>query len=525
MESAHIIQERMGFTICCDDQLSWEARRCGGHREGFLRVGVMLHALRLLRIKFVFTMYLRKGPLDKVNSVVKSAAQQEHHRVLCSYSTSIVTSSAADDSLYRRISRAGNPSFSMVPILDQWVQEGRSVSLDELRFLVKRLKHFKRFKHSLEVFEWMTTKRSLSLSRRDAAVHLNLISKVHGLEQAERYFNNLPCSVRAPQSYGALLNCYANSKSLEKAEAIMQKLKSSGSIKTPFAYNVMMKLYFILEMYEKLDSIMKEMEEKGISLDKLTYGIRLNAFAATTDIKGMESFLMKMEADPLHTMDWNDYVVAANGYLKAGCVDKSITMLKKAEKLATGMTKKVAYHHLLTMYARAKSKEDVYRILDLYKGSWDVYNKGYCCMVSSLIILDDLEGAEKILLDRHSGSADSGFHAVNLVMRAYCEKGDLEKAEALVKREVESGKAPPAISWDILAAGYRKHNQMEAAIMTTKKALLSDQRGWKPDKVTLAACVDYLKLKGCPKEVEEFMTLLRDHICNLETLLGDNVND
>lgn len=60
-------------------------------------------------------------------------------------------SSNARDSLYRRISPLGDPNVSVVPVLDQWVQEGRPVQKVELQNIIKELVIYKRFKHALEV--------------------------------------------------------------------------------------------------------------------------------------------------------------------------------------------------------------------------------------------------------------------------------------------------------------------------------------------------------------------------------------
>lgn len=57
-----------------------------------------------------------------------------------------------DDSLYRRISPVGDWSVSIVPILDQWIQEGRSVNKVRLQRIIRELRKYRRFKHSLEVY-------------------------------------------------------------------------------------------------------------------------------------------------------------------------------------------------------------------------------------------------------------------------------------------------------------------------------------------------------------------------------------
>lgn len=53
--------------------------------------------------------------------------------------------------LYRRISPVGNPNESIVPILDQWILEGQTVTQSQLRDFIRELRHYRRFKHALEV--------------------------------------------------------------------------------------------------------------------------------------------------------------------------------------------------------------------------------------------------------------------------------------------------------------------------------------------------------------------------------------
>lgn len=54
--------------------------------------------------------------------------------------------------LYRRISPIGDPRVSIVPILEQWIEEGRTVSRAPLLAIVKELRRYKRYAHALEVF-------------------------------------------------------------------------------------------------------------------------------------------------------------------------------------------------------------------------------------------------------------------------------------------------------------------------------------------------------------------------------------
>ncbi|XP_057509163.1 pentatricopeptide repeat-containing protein At2g20710, mitochondrial-like [Actinidia eriantha] len=188
-----------------------------------------------------------------------------------SWRNQTVASSSSKDTLYGRLLAFGNPGVSIVPLLGQWAREGRIVEQEELQVIIKSLRKFRRFKHTLylEMSEWMSNKRYLDLSPGDVAVQLDLISKIHGLEQAEKYFSNIAITLRDLRVYGALFNGYAHAKSLEKWRLPLQKRTELGFATTSLPYNVMRTLYADMGKREKLDLLMQEMEEEGITLRQI----------------------------------------------------------------------------------------------------------------------------------------------------------------------------------------------------------------------------------------------------------------
>ncbi|XP_065873904.1 pentatricopeptide repeat-containing protein At2g20710, mitochondrial-like isoform X2 [Euphorbia lathyris] len=356
----------------------------------------------------------------------------------------------------------------------------------------------------------MIEENRYKLSAGDAAIRLNLISRVHGLEEAEKHFNSISASLSDNRIYGSLLSCYVNAKQVEKAEAMMQKMKDMGFIRNQYAYTEMLNLYSQLGEHEKFEALVKEMEEKGIECNKITYTIRLNAYVDCSDIEGMETLLMKMEVDPLVKMDFDAYSLAANGYLKAGLLDKTLSMLKKSEQLIRHDSRKSSYELLLKQYASVGKKADVYRIWQRYKPMGRQFNTGYVRMISSLLQLDDLDGAEMIWLEWESKNTHFDIRIPNLMIKAYAEKGSLEKAEACVEKIVKREKEPNAISWDNLAVGYLQCSQMTKAVETIKKAILTSKPGWIPRIDTLKKCLEYLRSSGDEEAADELLKLMNE---------------
>ncbi|PIA24953.1 hypothetical protein AQUCO_14100002v1 [Aquilegia coerulea] len=411
------------------------------------------------------------------------------------------------DTLYNRISFSLEPRASVVPILDQWIQEGKTVDYVQLQILIKRLKTFKRYKQALEVSRYMTDRRHNSLSAYDNVVRLELIAKVHGIEQAEEYFNNIAKQLKNVQIYNILLQSYVQSKAVDKAESLIKQMWKLGFGNSVDAYNVMIKLYSMLEQYEKMDILMEEMNEKSICPDKFTYNIRLNAYATTSDISGMEKLLQRMKEDHNVVPNLFSYTIAANGYIKAGLVDKAVEILKELEELVSAKKWKSAYNSLLTLYASVGRKEDLNRIWSHYKTSGIRNNSSYYCMIASLLKVNDLVGAENILKEWETADTAYDFRIPNLLIAAYCKNNLLEKAEMFINKATLKGKKPYASTWEIMASGYIEANQIPKALECIKATVLVKPHR-KPCRETLAACLLYLKQQGDAAKTEEFVTSL-----------------
>uniref|UniRef100_M1C391 Pentatricopeptide repeat-containing protein n=3 Tax=Solanum tuberosum TaxID=4113 RepID=M1C391_SOLTU len=375
--------------------------------------------------------------------------------------------------------------------------------------MIKSLKDYRRYKHALEVSYWMTDKRCFSPEYSDIGVRIHLIFKVKGLEEVEKYINSIPQQFKGFQTYSALLNCYASEKSVEKAEAIMQKVKDMGLAHNPLCYSFMMKMYYRTGDWEKMDNMMNEMEGKGINFDQFILIIRLSAYAAAGDSDGMDKIARMLESDKRITLNWNAYSIIAEKYLNVGQVEKALTMLNKLEgMLATSKNKQGLLGVLLNLYAQAGKKEELHRVWDLFKQNLRIYNKGYISMMNSLMKFDDIEGVEQIFEEWESGGLSYDFRIPNFLIGAYCRNGLLRKAEALFDRGLSKGGVPTVITWCHLASGYIHEDQVSKAIEALNKAMSICPPKFIPSKETLRTCVEYWENQGNVEKAEEFVRSL-----------------
>ncbi|XP_057764500.1 pentatricopeptide repeat-containing protein At2g20710, mitochondrial-like [Salvia miltiorrhiza] len=417
--------------------------------------------------------------------------------------------SPAFRSLYRSISHLGDPDVSVVPALDEWIRQGKPATKWDLQRLITVLMGSKRFRHALEVSLWMCNGKRYPISPFDIGVRLKLILKNFNIEQAENYFNKIPEHLRTNQIYLAILNCYTISKSVDKAESIMQKARELGYADRPIWYNLMMNLYCKLGNREKLRELLAEMESKGVSYDQFTYSVCLSACAAASDAAGMDRVMSVMESDPSVTVHWQTLVTAAQSYLRIGSFDEAMQLLNKLIKqLARCSQRNVLVVLLLNLCAEAGKKEELHRIWESYKGR-KVVNKVYISMIRSLIKFNDIEEVEKIFEEWESGALTFDFRVPNFLIDAYSTDGRVDKAEALIARVVSKGGCPLVTTWCHLAGGYMKKNQVAEALRSLRKAISACPPKFASQKQSLITCLEYLQNNECLEEAEELIKSLR----------------
>ncbi|KAK3227119.1 hypothetical protein Dsin_006981 [Dipteronia sinensis] len=458
--------------------------------------------------------------LSSVLHSIKSHLGLRNSLVVSSYSTT-TTSSAEQGKkwsvtmplIYRKLSAIGDPTVSIVPVLDQWVHDGGAVDKGALQLMIKELRYHKRFAHALEMSVWMTDRRYFRISAADAAIRLDLIFKVLGIEQAENFFNSISKTLRTLPTYTTLLKCYAYVRNVEKAEATMDKIRELGLAKWPMVYNILLALYHRTGNDEKLVSLMHEMEENGIGWDRFTYGIRLTAYAAVSDVEGLDKTVTRMESDTSVVLDWTCYTAAASAYAKLGLLDKAVAMMKKSEGLVSGKRSNIAFECLITQYATYGKKDDVLRLWQLYKEKRKVFNKGYISVIPSVLKFDDLECAEKIFEEWESKNSNYDTRIPNILIGSYCRRGLMEKAETFMDSVISKGGKLNEFSWYFLATGYLQNNQPQKAVEKMKEAIAVCHvyhKRWMPEKEVVAACLEYFKHKGDVEEAGNFINLLGD---------------
>ncbi|KAJ4847629.1 hypothetical protein Tsubulata_002737 [Turnera subulata] len=391
--------------------------------------------------------------------------------------------------IYRRISLMDNPELGAGSILDELEKERKQLAKRDLCRVVKELRKFKRHRQALEVYEWMSGRGRYKLVGSDVAIQLDLIAKVRGVSSAEEIFRSLSSyRLKDKRVYGAMLNAYARERMRDKAEDLLSEMKSKGFEVLALTYNVMMTLYMNLKMFDKVHSLVSEMMENGTPLDLYTYNIWISCCGSEGSVEKMEQVFDQMRSDKSVIPNWSTFSTLATFYCKMGLFEKAEYCLRKVESRITGRDR-TPYHYLLSLYGNIGKKEEVHRIWNIYKAVFPtIPNLGYHAIISSLVRMDDIEGAEKLFEEWLSNKVSFDPRMGNLLMGWYVKAGNFDQAESIFDHLSELGQKPNAMTWDILAEGHIAERRISDALSCYEKAFAAAvSERWTPKPVNIAS--------------------------------------
>ncbi|KAA0064089.1 pentatricopeptide repeat-containing protein [Cucumis melo var. makuwa] len=411
------------------------------------------------------------------------------------------------DTLGRRLMSLTFPKRSAVIAIRKWQEEGHTIRKYELNHIVRELRKLKRYKHALEVCEWMTLQKDMKLLPGDYAVQLDLIAKIRGLNSAEKFFEDLPDKIREQSVCTALLHAYVQKNLSEKAEALMEKMSECGFLKSPLSFNHMLSLHISNKQLEKVPALI-EVLKKNTKPDVVTYNLLLNVCTLQNDAEAAENIFLEMKKTKVQP-DWLSFSTLANLYCKKQLTEKAAATLKEMEKMAFKRNR-LSFSSLLSLYTNLGDKNEVRRIWKKLKSSFrKMSDSEYMCMVSSLVKLNELEEAEKLYTEWESVSGTRDTRISNVMLAAYINKNQMEQAESFYNRMSLKGIVPSYTTWELLTWGYLKENQMEKVLHFFKNAVGSVKK-WNADERLVKGVCKKLEEQGNIEGVEQLLVILRN---------------
>lgn len=287
------------------------------------------------------------------------------------------------------------------------------------------------FHMSLQISEWMVTREEFELSDSDYAIRIDLMTKVFGIDAAERYFEGLPVSAKTSETCTALLHSYAGAKLVEKAEHLYENIKDSNLSFSALMYNEMMTMYMSVGQVEKVSLVIEELKGQKVAPDIFTYNLWISSCAATLNMNAVEHILDEMRSDNGCNDDgWVRYINLAKIYVTTGWLSNAESnAVVETEK---GVTQRewIMYDFLIILHAGIGSKDRVDQIWSsLKKTLTKMTSRNYVCILSSYLMLGHMKEVEEVV-DEWRQSTATGFDVCVCrgLLKALEDVGFTEKA-------------------------------------------------------------------------------------------------
>ncbi|KAL0917101.1 hypothetical protein M5K25_012147 [Dendrobium thyrsiflorum] len=342
------------------------------------------------------------------------------------------TPAGAPDDLRSRIFRLRFPKRSATVVIDKWIAEGRKATVPELRKIARDLRRSQRFKHALEISEWMKIHQESELSDNDFAMRIDLITKVFGVSSAEEFFEGLPSSAKSCEAYTALLHSYAGAKLIEKAERLFEKIKDSNFSVSILTFNEMMTLYTSIGQLDKVHIVVEELRRRKVSPDLFTYNLWISACAATFDIESVRKILDEMASDLSSDDSWATYAKLTDIYITSSHLVSSDNSLVESEKKIS-QREWITYDFLILLHAGLGNIDKINEIWKaLHMTSQKMTSRNYVCILSSYLVLGKLKEASEVIHEwKQSKVLDFDISACNRLFDGFVKVGLVEAAETL----------------------------------------------------------------------------------------------
>ncbi|XP_030519573.1 pentatricopeptide repeat-containing protein At1g80270, mitochondrial-like [Rhodamnia argentea] len=394
----------------------------------------------------------------------------------------------------------GTSSHSLQTVLDKWLEEGKDLGRDDISLTMSQLRSRRMYGRALQLSEWF--KNHFSCSERDYASQVDLIAKVHGLEEAENYVENIPESFREEIVYRTLLaNCVV-ANNIRKAEEIFNKMRDLEFALTSFACNQLLLLYSRHDK-KKISDVLLLMEKENVKPSPFTYRLLINVKGLANDLKGMDQIVEMMKAEGME-IDLKTEASLARHYLSGGMKEKAEAIVKEMEG---GDLKRhrPACKFVLPIYAGLGKADEVRRVWAICMPKPTLLESG--AAMEAWGKLNDIKEAEAIFNLMMETGYRIRWNTYLVLLKMYVDNKMPNKAKDLVRRMSDSGCDIGPLIWDALVRLYVEAGEVEKADSFLQRAVTKNPQ--KPMYSSMMAIMEEYAKRGDVHKSEKIFHQIR----------------
>ncbi|KAJ8503879.1 hypothetical protein OPV22_004765 [Ensete ventricosum] len=358
------------------------------------------------------------------------------------------------------------PRYLLNGTLDKWVEEGNPLGRGKFSLVILKLRKRRLYGKALQFVEWLEATNRLEFLEHDYATHLDLVAKVHGIQEAEKYIEKIPTSLRGELVYRTLLFNCVSANNVQKAEDVFNRIKSLGLPISAFACNQLLLLYKWTDQKKKIADVLLTMEKENVKPNSVTYRLLIDMKGRAHDITGMEQILDTMKAEGVEP-DLLTHATVARYYVFSGLNEKAEATLREMEGDDI-KENRAACRDLISLYALLGKADDVERIWKICMSSPGL--RECLAAIEAWGKLGQVEKAEEVFENMFKAWKGLSTKYYNALLKVYANNKLLSKGKELAKRMSDNGCYIGPMTWDALIKLYAEVGELEKADSILLKA-------------------------------------------------------
>ncbi|KAH9626866.1 hypothetical protein KSS87_002266 [Heliosperma pusillum] len=426
--------------------------------------------------------------------------------------------------IFNKLYVVGSTGAKVSDVLQNIMRTGQHINKKTLVDCFKDLRKNGRYQQCLEILDWFEKGRVDPLGR-DFAMRVDILHKLKGLAEAEKYFDGLPSDFKNHYVYTALLSCYCADLEADKALATFKKMDELGFSSHVLAFNNLLGLYVRIKQPEKVPELISEMKKRKVPLNSHTYTYWIQSYRLRGDLEGVERVFHETQEDSLVKDDWVIHSNVASAFIEFGQFEKAISFLENLENVLNNSNnaRYGAYQHLISLYASVGKLDSVIQTWNKLMSNFNVdnnqcyfpsrkpnfkvdNNQCYLSLLQALSRLDDIKGLENYFCEWESICKIYDDRLPTVVIGAYLRHDMLEEAGLLLEdatKKVGKLLRMPHVKF---MNYYFEKGQTEGALKHMEAAIVSN---WKPIAEKLDPCFQHFKDQKDVDGLEKFCQLLK----------------
>lgn len=321
-------------------------------------------------------------------------------------------------------------------------------------------------------------------------------------------------------AYNAVLNACANLGYTRKFLELFDEMSEFGCEPDVLTYNVMIKLCARADRKDLLVFVLERIIEKGITLCMTTLQSLVAAYVGFGDLETAEKLVQAMREGRRDLCK-----ILRDSTLEETSVDESDVFEKLLPNSVNSRDREPPelaqvfepnsrmYTTLMKGYTKAGRVTDTVRMLQAMRHQEDTESHpdhvSYTTVISAFVQQGSMERAREMLAEMLRVGVPANRITYNILMKGYCQKLQIDKAEVLLQEMVNgAGIKPDVVSYNTLIDGCILVDDSAGALSYFNEMRAA---GIAPNKISYTTLMKAFALSGQPKIANKvFDEMLKD---------------